>query len=125
VGDSDNLWSQTQREQQFGGVGNETHDAHYTLTLMAKLSEQQIEDRLRQSSWRAEGQTIVRELSFADFASAMAFVDSVAEAAEAANHHPDILIHGWNKVRLELSTHSEGGLTQADFDLASLIDELG
>jgi 4a-hydroxytetrahydrobiopterin dehydratase len=92
---------------------------------MAKLSEQQIEGRLSQSRWRAEDQTIVRELSFADFASAIAFVNRLAEEAERANHHPDILIHGWNKVRLELFTHSEGGLTQADFDLASRIDELG
>jgi 4a-hydroxytetrahydrobiopterin dehydratase len=92
---------------------------------MTKLSQQQIEDRLGQSSWRAQDQVIVRELSFADFAEAIAFVDRVAAEAERANHHPDILIHGWNKVRLELSTHSEGGLTQADFDLASRIDELG
>jgi len=92
---------------------------------MTRLSEQQIEDRLGQSSWRAEDHAIVRELSFADFASALAFVNRVAEEAERANHHPDILIHGWNKVRLELSTHSEGGLTQADFDLARRVDELG
>jgi 4a-hydroxytetrahydrobiopterin dehydratase len=42
--------------------------------------------------------------------------------AEAANHHPDILLHGWNRVRLELSTHSQGGLTEADFALARQID---
>ena len=57
--------------------------------------------------------------SFADFAAAIAFVNRVAELAEAANHHPDILVHGWNKVRLTLSTHSEGGLTDADFALAA------
>ena len=49
----------------------------------------------------------------------MAFVNRVAEAAEIANHHPDILLHGWNKVRLTLSTHSQGGLTDADFELAA------
>jgi len=48
----------------------------------------------------------------------------VAELAEQANHHPDIFVHGWNKVRLELSTHSEGGLTEADFELAARIDLL-
>jgi 4a-hydroxytetrahydrobiopterin dehydratase len=48
----------------------------------------------------------------------------VAELAEAANHHPDILVHGWNNVRLTLSTHSEGGLTQNDLDLARGIDGL-
>ena len=45
-------------------------------------------------------------------------------SAEEANHHPDILLHGWNKVRLTLSTHSEGGLTDADFALAARIDSL-
>ena len=52
-------------------------------------------------------------------------MNRVVGAAEAANHHPDILVHGWNKVRLTLSTHSQGGLTDADFGLASEIDRLG
>jgi 4a-hydroxytetrahydrobiopterin dehydratase len=70
------------------------------------------------------GVAITRELRFDDFAAAVAFVNRVAEAAEAANHHPDILVHGYNKVRLTLSTHSEGGLTERDFELASAIDRL-
>ena len=53
---------------------------------------------------------------------AIAFVNRVADAAEDANHHPDIFVHGWNKVRLTLSTHSEGGLTDADHALARRID---
>jgi 4a-hydroxytetrahydrobiopterin dehydratase len=91
---------------------------------MATLSEQQIGEALSESEWRHEGQAIVRELVFGDFREAIAFVTLLAEQAERANHHPDILIHGWNKVRLELFTHSEGGLTQADLDLASAIDAL-
>ena len=67
---------------------------------------------------------IARDWKFEDFRGAIAFVDRVADAAEAANHHPDILVHGWNKVRLELSTHSEGGITEADFALAARIDQL-
>ena len=67
---------------------------------------------------------IVRDLERSDFAGAMAFVNAVAGLAEAANHHPDILIHGWNKVRLTLSTHSADGLTQSDLDLARGIDGL-
>ncbi len=59
---------------------------------------------------------------FADFAAAIAFVNSVAEIAEAANHHPDILVHGWNKVRLTLSTHSEGGLTERRLQAGGQID---
>jgi 4a-hydroxytetrahydrobiopterin dehydratase len=97
---------------------------------MTVLNDQEIEQRLADSEWLRErgligaGAVIARELKFADFAAAIAFVEEVASAAEAANHHPDILVHGWNKVRLELSTHSEGGLTQADFDLAARIDQL-
>lgn len=66
----------------------------------------------------------MREWKFEDFAQALAFVNRVADVAEAANHHPDILLHGWNKVSLELSTHSEGGLTEADFEMAARIDRL-
>jgi 4a-hydroxytetrahydrobiopterin dehydratase len=91
---------------------------------MPALSDAQIEQHLQGSDWRREQQTIVRDLSFEDFAAAIAFVDRVAEVAEAANHHPDILVHGWNKVRLTLSTHSEGALTDADFALAASLDAL-
>jgi 4a-hydroxytetrahydrobiopterin dehydratase len=91
---------------------------------MALLSDAQIEQHLEGTEWRREGAEIARELKFADFAAAIAFVNAVAEAAEAANHHPDMLVHGWNKVRLTLSTHSDGGLTDADFALAAQIDAL-
>lgn len=91
---------------------------------MALLSDSEINTRLAGGEWRRDDQAIVREWKFADFAEAVAFVNRVAEVAEAANHHPDILLHGWNKVRLELSTHSEGGLTRADFEIAERIDEL-
>jgi 4a-hydroxytetrahydrobiopterin dehydratase len=96
---------------------------------MPTLPAQDIEARLAAlEGWRlADGDgdaAIERDLEFADFVSALAFVDRVGEAAEAANHHPDILLHGWNKVRLTLSTHSEGGLTAADFDLAGRVDGL-
>jgi 4a-hydroxytetrahydrobiopterin dehydratase len=78
----------------------------------------------RVDGWRRDGDTIVRDLQFDDFAGAMGFVNEVAGAAEAANHHPDILVHGWNKVRLTVTNHSAGGLTDADFDLAQAIDAL-
>jgi 4a-hydroxytetrahydrobiopterin dehydratase len=93
---------------------------------MATLSDAEIEERLAHAGeWRrGDEQTIVRELKFGDFAAAVAFVNRVAEIAEQANHHPDILIHGWNKVRLTLSTHSAGGLTDADFGLAGRIESL-
>jgi 4a-hydroxytetrahydrobiopterin dehydratase len=92
---------------------------------MTVLSDADIEQRLAQMpEWRRADETIVRDLKLSDFAAAITFVDRVAERAEAANHHPDILIHGWNNVRLTLSTHSAGGLTDSDFALAREIDRL-
>jgi 4a-hydroxytetrahydrobiopterin dehydratase len=93
---------------------------------MPPLSDAEIDQRLATAGeWRRhERDSIVRELKFADFAGAIAFVNLVADLAEQANHHPDILVHGWNRVRLTLSTHSQGGLTDADFALAGEIDRL-
>ena len=92
---------------------------------MAVLSDADIQARLADlEGWSTSGDAIEREWKLDDFAAAIAFVDRVAELAERANHHPDILVHGWNKVRLTLSTHSEGGLTDSDFALAASIDGL-
>jgi 4a-hydroxytetrahydrobiopterin dehydratase len=93
---------------------------------MATLSDSEIQARLAEcAGWQLADGSIEREWALADFSTAIAFVNRVAELAEQANHHPDILLHGWNKVRLTLSTHSQGGLTDADFNLASRIDALG
>ena len=90
---------------------------------MALLSDAEIEQRLDAvEGWERQGESIEREWRFADFAEAVSFVDRVAEIAETANHHPDILLHAWNRVRLTLSTHSQDGLTEADFQLAAQID---
>ena len=91
---------------------------------MALLSEEDIARHLAGSEWRREGDEIVREWKFEDFAQAMGFVNRVAEAAEDVNHHPDILVHGWNRVRLSVTNHAQGGLTEADFSLAAMIDGL-
>jgi 4a-hydroxytetrahydrobiopterin dehydratase len=88
------------------------------------LSASEVDERLGGSAWRRDGAEIVREWKLADFAAAIVFINRVAEAAEQANHHPNIHLHGWNKVRLELSTHSQGGITQADIDMAGRIDAL-
>jgi len=77
------------------------------------------------ADWREDGDALTRDLEFANFAEAMAFVNRVAEVAERENHHPDIAIHSWNRVRLSLSTHSEGRITDADRAMAAKIDELG
>ena len=76
------------------------------------------------SGWSESSGALVRDLKFTNFAEAMAFVNRVADAAEEANHHPDILVHGWNKVRLTLTTHDTGGLTDKDHALARRIDEV-
>ena len=91
---------------------------------MELLSEEQVAERLSSSEWTREGDEIVREWKFENFARAMEFVNAVAEIAEGANHHPDILLHGWNKVRLSVTNHSAGGLTEADFRLAAAVDGL-
>jgi 4a-hydroxytetrahydrobiopterin dehydratase len=88
------------------------------------LNEDEIGSRLRRLAWEREGDEIVREWRFENFSEAIAFVNRVAEAAETANHHPDILIHGWNKVKLLMTNHSAGGLTEMDFTMAGRFDEL-
>jgi 4a-hydroxytetrahydrobiopterin dehydratase len=88
---------------------------------MALLTETEIRDRLeRLPGWERRGNEIRRTWSFADFAGSMAFVNRVAELAEAADHHPDIDIR-YSKVTLALSTHDAGGLTARDFALAEAI----
>ncbi len=91
-----------------------------------KLSEEQIKERLPQTGgWNLEGNELVRHFKFENFKSAMAFVNRVADEAEAMDHHPDILIHGWNNVRLSVTTHSQSGLTEKDFKLAERINQQG
>ena len=88
-----------------------------------RLSDDAIEAGLASLEWTREGDELVKVVTSKDFAGSMQFVNSVADLAEAANHHPDIAI-SWNKVTLQLTNHSAGGLTQADLDLAGQIDQL-
>ena len=74
--------------------------------------------------WKLDNKTIVKEFVLKDFKSALTFINSVGDVAEGMNHHPDIFIHSWNKVRFTISTHSEGGITDKDFDLAEKIEQL-
>ncbi|MEE9187187.1 MAG: 4a-hydroxytetrahydrobiopterin dehydratase [Bacteroidota bacterium] len=91
---------------------------------MGLLSEARIQDQLgKLTGWQLEGKEIAKRYQFKDFVRAMGFVNSVALLAEGIDHHPDIDIR-WNKVKLTLTTHSAGGLTEKDFSLAALIDEL-
>jgi 4a-hydroxytetrahydrobiopterin dehydratase len=91
---------------------------------MPRLDDTAVAEGLqRLPGWERRGNEIVKTFTREDFAHAMVFVNEVASAAEAAGHHPDIDIR-WNKVTLVLSTHSEGGLTTNDFELAHRINEV-
>ena len=68
------------------------------------------------------GGELVRDFKFKDFKTAVLFVNQVAVLAEAEGHHPDMLIHGWNKVRLQLATHAIKGLSGNDFIMAAKIN---
>lgn len=89
---------------------------------MGLLSESQIQEGLRTlAGWQLKGNEITKTYAHKDFIDSISFITRVAILAEKANHHPDILIQ-YNKVTLTLSTHSEGGLTENDFNLAKKID---
>jgi 4a-hydroxytetrahydrobiopterin dehydratase len=89
---------------------------------MALLDDNEIQQRLERSEWRREGDAIVRDFKFKDFAEAMEFVNVVAGIAEERNHHPDIDIR-WRNLTFRCSTHSAGGLTELDTALAAAISE--
>jgi 4a-hydroxytetrahydrobiopterin dehydratase len=91
---------------------------------MALLSDDEVRRRLEGlDGWEQDGKAIKRQFKFEDFQGSVDFVNRITPAAEDLNHHPDIAI-SWNTVDLTLSTHSEGGLTENDFELAAQIDQL-
>ena len=89
---------------------------------MSILSAQQVEQQLSKlHDWTLEGRAIRKQFTFADFPEAVAFVNRLVPDAQAADHHPDIIIN-YKRVTLIYSTHSEGGLTQKDFDGAAMAE---
>lgn len=89
---------------------------------MAIMSDEEIDAQLKKlSEWTVEGRAIRKQYTFADFPAAVAFVTRLVPDAEAADHHPDIIIN-YRRVTLLYSTHSEGGITQKDFDGAAMAD---
>jgi 4a-hydroxytetrahydrobiopterin dehydratase len=91
---------------------------------MAKLSQADVDQRMKDlRGWTLQGDEIVKQYTFKDFPEAIAFVSRLAPEAEAADHHPDILIT-YKRVTLTYSTHSEGGLTDKDFAGAAGADRL-
>ena len=91
---------------------------------MALLSDQEIEGRLQSAEgWQREGDAITKTFERGDFVGSVKFVDALVEPAEGMNHHPDLEV-SWDKVKVSISTHSEGGLTANDFGLAAKLDAL-
>ena len=91
---------------------------------MARLTDPDIDRRLRVvSGWTRDGTAIRKQFVFAGFPEAIAFVDRLAPEAEGADHHPEILI-AYKRVTLTYSTHSEGGITEKDFEGAAAADRL-
>jgi len=91
---------------------------------MDVLPDTDIESRLAElDGWQREGDAIVKEFELDDFVGSVRFVDKLVEPAEDMGHHPDLSI-SWNKVRVSLSTHAAGGLTENDFELAKRIEQV-
>jgi len=91
---------------------------------MAALSKEAIQKQLATMlGWSYQGNSLHKKYTFRSFLPGIEFVNKLALAAESAGHHPDITIN-YNVVGISLSTHSEGGVTQKDFDLATKIDQI-
>ena len=92
---------------------------------MAVLNSNEIMNKLKNlDNWSFDNNQIHSDFQFKDFKKALNFVNKVGDEAEKMNHHPDIFLHSWNKVKITVSTHSEGGVTEKDFKLAAIIDKL-
>jgi 4a-hydroxytetrahydrobiopterin dehydratase len=91
---------------------------------MELLSDSEVRNQLiSRPAWNIDGETLIRQFVFPDFAKALEFVNKVGVEAETMGHHPDIEVK-YNKVRLALTSHDAGGLTNLDFELAAAIDNL-
>ncbi len=75
-------------------------------------------------NWTTENNKWVKEFEFVNFVKAVDFVNKIVPLAESANHHPDIFIHSYKKVRIKLFTHSKGKITVKDHNLAKKIDQI-
>jgi 4a-hydroxytetrahydrobiopterin dehydratase len=91
---------------------------------VSRLTDEEIEAKLGElEGWAREGDAIAKTYERGDFVGAVRFVDALVEPAEEMGHHPDVSI-SWDKVTVIVTTHSEGGLTANDFELAGRIDNL-
>lgn len=91
---------------------------------MALLDDNEIQQRLgEREGWERQGDLITRSFDRDDFVGSVKFVDAIVEPAEEMGHHPDLEI-SWATVKVSITNHAEGGLTEADFELAGRIDAL-
>ncbi len=91
---------------------------------MSLLNQEEIEYELsRLNGWKQEGDAIEKQFDRGDFSGAVGFLSEVAVTADEIDHHPDAQV-SWSKVKLSITTHSAGGLTAMDFELAERIDEI-
>lgn len=92
---------------------------------MKLLSEDEIRNRVNElGGWSLSNNSIIKEFQLNNFSDAIAFIVKIAIEAEKIDHHPDILLYGWNKVRITLSTHAVGGITENDINLAHKINQI-
>ena len=92
---------------------------------MQSLKEEEVKNSLDNlDGWFYLNNSIEKEFTLKTFADAIALIVKIGIEAEKIDHHPDLLLHSWNKVKVILSTHSEGGVTTNDFKLAQTIDEI-
>jgi 4a-hydroxytetrahydrobiopterin dehydratase len=92
---------------------------------MARLTNEQISERLGAlPGWGVSNGQLTKTFAVRSFAHGVLFLGAIAQLAEAANHHPDVSLHDYNQVTVGLATHSEGGLTEKDFNLAGQIEAL-
>jgi len=91
---------------------------------MNKLNQEQINSNLSKIAlWTFENESISKQFQFKDFIEALSFVNAIGLESEKMDHHPDILMFAWNKVKITISTHDAGGVTEKDFSLAQKIEE--
>jgi 4a-hydroxytetrahydrobiopterin dehydratase len=94
-------------------------------TPLQRLSDTEIAQKLAAlKNWRRDGDAIAKEFVLGSFTEATQFIAKLAEPANAIDHHPDVQLYRYKRVKIILTTHDAGGITQNDFDLAAKIDAL-
>jgi 4a-hydroxytetrahydrobiopterin dehydratase len=93
--------------------------------MMKVLDKSEINQKLAGlKGWEFQNNLIGKEYELKDFKEALGFVNKIGDKAEQMDHHPDIFLHDWNKVKITVSTHSAGGVTENDFKLAEMIENI-